>query len=157
MWVALCHWDCWAGWRCVIVIGGQGRAGWTRLRVVCAVGPRHCKWWAGLRVGGAVSSGLLGKASCGWRCHWDSGPGWRCVVVIGGQGVVWVALCRCDWWGGRRVGGAVSLGLLGRASCWWRCVIGIGGQGVVWVALCHWDRWAGCCCVIEIAGQGVVW
>ena len=33
--------------------------------------------------------------------------GWRCVIVIGGEVVVWAALCRWDWRGGRGVGGAV--------------------------------------------------
>ena len=28
-------------------------------------------------------------------------------MVIGGESVVWVALCRCDWWGGHGVGVAV--------------------------------------------------
>ena len=107
---------------------------------------------------GAVSLGLLGRASSGWRR----------VIGIGDQGVLSVALCCGDCWAGRRLGGAVSLGLLGRASsrwrcavgdCWaerrlggavslgllirasrgWRRVIGIADQGVVWVALCHWD------------------
>ena len=50
--------------------------------------------------------------------------------------------CRGDWWWACHLGGAVSLGLLGRASSGWRRVIGIAGQGVVWVALCHWDCWA---------------
>ena len=120
-----------------------------------------------------MSLGLVGRASSGWRRVFriaDQG-----VIGIGGQGVVWVALCHWDWWAGRRVGGAVSLGLVGRASCGWRCVIAIDGEGVVWVALCHWDWWAGrrvggavslrlmgkaSCgwrCVIGIAGQGVVW
>ena len=34
------------------------------------------------------------------------------------------------------VGGAVSLGLVSRASCEWRRVIRIGEQGVVWVVAC---------------------
>ena len=50
----------------------------------------------------------------------------------------------------RGVGGAVSLGLVSRASCGrrrvirigeqgmgWRRVLGIADQGVVWVAPCH--------------------
>ena len=57
-------------------------------------------------VGGAV---LLGN----W---WGGHRVVSCTVVIGGEGVVWVALCRWDWWGGRGVGGAVQLGLVGRAS-----------------------------------------
>ena len=54
--------------------------------------------------------------------------GWRCVIGIGDQGVVWAALCH--W---------VSLGLVTRVSSGRRCVIGIADQRVVWVALCHWD------------------
>ena len=42
---------------------------------------------------------------------------------IGGESVVWVALCRCDWW----------------EVVVWGCVIVIGGEGVVWVALCRCD------------------
>ena len=61
------------------------------------------------------------------------------------EGVVWVALCDWDWWAGRRVGGAVSLGWVGRASCGWRRVIGMGREGVMWVAPCHWDWWGGRC------------
>ena len=34
-----------------------------------------------------------------------------------GEGVLWVALCRCDWRGERGMGGVVPLGLVGRASC----------------------------------------
>ena len=34
---------------------------------------------------------------------------WRCAVVIGGESVVWVALCRCDWRGERGLGGVVPL------------------------------------------------
>ena len=35
------------------------------------------------------------------------------------------------------MGGAVSLRLMGKASCGWRCVIRIVRQGVEWVALCR--------------------
>ena len=58
-------------------------------------------------MGGAVSFGLVGRASCGWRR----------VIGIGGKAVVWVA--------------PVSLGLVGMVSYGWRCVIRIGGEGVV--------------------------
>ena len=37
--------------------------------------------------------------------------------MIGGEGVVWVALRHCDWQVGCRVGSAVPLGLAGRAFC----------------------------------------
>ena len=40
----------------------------------------------------------------------------RCAVVICGESVVWVAVCRWDWQGERCVGGAVVLGLVERAS-----------------------------------------
>ena len=93
-------------------------------------------------------------------------PGRRVVnlfraVGVGDGRVAWAALRRGDWWGGRRLGGAVSLKLLGTTSSGWRCLIGIAGQGVVWVALCHWDCWkkasSGRCFVMGIAGHGVVW
>ena len=79
-----------------------------------------------------------------WGLVVDVSRLWRCAVVIAGEGVVWVELCHWDCWVGRRVGTAVSLGLLigGRCvggACGWRRVIGIAGQGVVWVALCYWD------------------
>ena len=35
--------------------------------------------------------------------------------------------------------GAVSLGLLTRASSRWRRVMKIADHGVVWAAPCHWD------------------
>ena len=81
------------------------------------------------RLGGAVSLGLLTRT-------WS---GWRSVIEIGDQGIVWVALCHWDCWAGRRLGGAVSLGLLIRASCGRRRVFGIGDQGVVWAAPCLGD------------------
>ena len=66
-------------------------------------------WWArrvrcaeplGLACIGAVwPLRLAGRAWCGCRC----------AVVIGGESVVWVAQCRCDWRVGRRVGGAAPL------------------------------------------------
>ena len=68
-----------------------------------------------------------------WQRHLAASWG-----LVGGVGVVWVALFRCDW---RRVGGLVLLGSVGRVSCGWRCAVVIGGEGVVWVALCSWDWW----------------
>ena len=67
-----------------------------------------------------MSLGLLTRASS--VC-------WRCVIKIGDQGVVWAAPCHWDCWGRRHVGGAVSLGLLGRASCGRRCAV----AALVWV------------------------
>ena len=58
-------------------------------------------------------------------------------VVIGGECVVWMALCRWNLWGGRRVRNAVPLEFVGRASCRSRCAVVIGMEGVVWLALCH--------------------
>ena len=58
--------------------------------------------------------------------------------MIGGESLVWVALCRCDWRGEPGPGGAVPLG---RAWSGRRCAVVIGGESVVWVALCHWDCW----------------
>ena len=71
-------------------------------------------------MGSAVPLGLVGRASCGWRC----------AVLIDEDGVVWVAL----WLGGRRVGTVVC------RWDWWgeRCVGSCGGESVVWVELCHW-------------------
>ena len=66
-------------------------------------------------VGGAVSLGLVSRASCGRRR----------VMRIADQGVVWVTRA----WSG-----------------WRRRVIRIGEQGVVWVAPCHWD-----CCAVSLA------
>ena len=96
------------------------------MRVACAALWRGTQWQAvAIGVGrvacGAVSLGLLGRASCGWRC----------VIGIAGQGVLWVAPCHWDCWAGRRLGGAMSLGLLTRASSGWRRVMGIADHGVV--------------------------
>ena len=66
---------------------------------------------------------------------------YRCVVGIGGESVVWVALCRGDWRGERGLGGAVPWGLVGRAWSGWRSAVAIGGESVVWAALCHGVRW----------------
>ena len=56
---------------------------------------------------------MLAGVWCGWRCvimiGGERGDWWWRCAVIGGEGVVWVALCRGDWWGRRGVGGAVSL------------------------------------------------
>ena len=110
-----------------------------------------------------MSLGLLGRPSSGWRrvigiagqgvawvapCHWDCRAGRRLgrAVTLGVLGTAssgWRAPCHWDYWAGRRLGGAVSLGLLGRPSSGWRRVIGGAGHG--------WRR------VIGIAGHGVVW
>ena len=81
------------------------------------------------RVCGAVPWGLLTKASSGWRR----------VIGIADQGVLWVAPCRADCWAGRCLG-----------ASGWRRVLGIADQGVEWMA--HWDG-----VVIGIGGQGVLW
>ena len=52
-------------------------------------------------MGGAVPLGLVGRASGGLRCS----------VVIGGEAVLWVALCRCDSRGERGMGSAVPFGV----------------------------------------------
>ena len=71
-----------------------------------------------------MSLGLLTRASSGWRR----------VIGIADQGVVWVAPHHWDCSHGRRLGGTVFL------SFGWRRVIGIADQGVVWVvAPRHWD------------------
>ena len=55
-----------------------------------------------------------------------------------------MTLCRWDLRGGRRVGGAVLLGFVGRVSRGWRCAFVMCAQDVVWVALVHWDWWVAC-------------
>ena len=117
-----CRGDWW--WACRVC----GSVPWGLLVGVsrvwrCAV--RIC--WGGCCVGGAVSFGLVGWASCRWRC----------VIGIGGQGVVWVALCHWDWWGGRRVAGAVpfavscglEVGLVGSSGASTRSSQGTTGGG----------------------------
>ena len=94
------------------------------------------KAWATRRVG-AVPMGLVGKASCGWRC----------AIGIGRGGVARGPCCYWDWRGRRRVGGAVA----GKATRGWRCATGIGGEGVAWMALCHWDCLHGIACKASIA------
>ena len=44
--------------------------------------------------------------------------------MIGGESLVWVALCRCDWWGEPGLGEAVPL-----------------VESLVWAALCRCDWW----------------
>ena len=46
-----------------------------------------------------VRWGLVGRA---WSV-------WRRAVVIGGESLVWVVLCRCDWWGEPGLCGVVPL------------------------------------------------
>ena len=62
-----------------------GSGGWTRVRVVCAVGSR------------ARRGVVVNCVPWGWA------PGvsrrWRRAVAIAGQGVVWVAPCFWDCWG----------------------------------------------------------
>ena len=74
----------------------------------CAV-PLGLAWtgvaWEELCV--AVPWGLVVGVSCSMGC----------AVVIRGESVVWVALCRCVWWGERGLGSPVLLGFAGRASC----------------------------------------
>ena len=53
--------------------------------------------------------------------------GWRRVLGIADQGLVWVAPCLRDCCG---LGGAVSLGLVRRASCGWRRVFRLAHRGV---------------------------
>ena len=80
-----------------------------------------CPMRCALRIG--LDGGRLGGAF------------WRCAVVIAGESLVWVALCRCDCWG---------------AWSGWRRAVVIGGQSLVWVAPCRCDWWA------EL-GFGLVW
>ena len=58
--------------------------------------------------------------------------GWRRVLGIAADTpFVWVAPCLGDCWWACRVGGAVSWGLLTRASSGRRRVFGIADQGLV--------------------------
>ena len=90
-------------------------------------------------MGGVVPLRLLGRAWFGRRravviageslvwvalCRCESGG--RRASVSGGQSLVWAALCRCDCWGELGLGGRVPLGLLGRAWSGWRCAVVIG-------------------------------
>ena len=59
--------------------------------------------------------------------------GWRRVLGIADQGLVWVVPCLRDCWWACRVCGAVLWGLL---RCGWRRV-SVALLGVVWVAPCH--------------------
>ena len=52
-----------------------------------------CPMRCAVRIG--LDGGRLGGVLC------------RCAVVMGGESVVWVALCRGDWWGEHGVGVAV--------------------------------------------------
>ena len=107
-------------------------------------------------LGGAVPRGLVGRA-------WS---GWRSAVVIGGESVVWVALCSGDWRGERGLGGAVPWGLVGIAWSGWRCAVGIGGGAwsrcrcAVVIAV-PWGlagrAWSGWRCAVVIGGESVVW
>ena len=142
-WVPLCHGDCcWAGRvgaavPCGLLLGGL--RGW---RCAMGIAARRVAWvplchadccWAG-RVGTAVPWGLLLGGSRGCRC----------AMGIAARRVAWVALCHgdCCWAGrvplchadccwARRVSGAVSWGLLTRASSGWRRDFGIADQGLV--------------------------
>ena len=75
---------------------------------------------------------------------WGSGGWTRVRVVCAGSSRCTLGVrsggslipCRGDWRRKCRVCGAVSLGLLTRASSGLRRVIGIGREGVVWVAPC---------------------
>ena len=97
-WVALCHGDCY--WACRV----GGAVPWGLL---LGVSRRwRCAMGIAARVGGAVPWGLLLGVSRGWR---------RVLGIAGGR-VAWVAPCLGDCWWACRVGGAVSLGLLTRAS-----------------------------------------
>ena len=83
--------------------------------------------WAELCV--AAPWGFVVGVSCPTRRAFRIG-------LYRGSGGRVTALCRCDWRGERGVGGAVLLGLLGRALCGWRCAAVIGGERVLWVAVC---------------------
>ena len=89
----------------------------SRMIAVC---PMRCAFRIGLdggRLGGALyrcavviggESRVLGSA-VPWGLVGRTWSGCRNAVGIGAESVVWVALCRCDWWGGCPLGGAVPL------------------------------------------------
>ena len=92
-----------------------------------------------------AAAGCVGRVGHSALCR---GTQWQAVTMGVGRAarVARAALCHgdCCWacrlgaavpWGLlRRLGGAVSLGLVTRASSGWRRVIGIADEGVVWVA-----------------------
>ena len=121
------------GWRCAMGIAAGRVAG-------AALCHGDCWWACRVQQGGAMSLGLVTRASSGWRLVFRRVAGWRPVFGIADQGLVWVAPCL--W--ACRVGGAVPWGLLVGVSRGWRRVFGIADQGVVWVALCDGDWWWAC-------------
>ena len=141
-WVALCHGDCcWAcrvggavpwglllgvsrGWRCAMGIAAGRVAG-------AALCHGDCCWvCCGC---GAVLWGLLVGVSRGWRrvLTIAAGVSRGCAMGIAAGRVAGAALCYGDCWWACRVGGALSWGLLTRASSGWRRVFGIADQGLV--------------------------
>ena len=153
--VALCHGDCcWAGrvgaavpWglasRACRVCGVSGAVPWVGVsrgwrwamgipggRVACVALCHGDCYWA-CRVGGAVLWGLLLGVSRGCRVGGAmlltrASSGWRRVLGIADQGVVWVAPCLWELVG-------VSRG--------WRRVLGIADTAFVWVAPCLGACW----------------
>ena len=107
-------------------------------------GAALCRW--ACRVGGGVSSGLLTRASSGWRS----------VLGIADQGVVWVALFHVDCWWACHVGGAVSWGLLTQPLSGWRRVLVGVSRG--WRRALGFPTTAssGWCRVFGMADQGLV-
>ena len=99
-------------------------------------------WICGCELGAPVSwnalAGCVGRVAHAALCR---GTQWQAVTMGVGRvaHVACVALCHGDCWAARPLGGAVSWGLLTRASSGWRRIIRIGEQGLVWVAPCHWD------------------
>ena len=142
----------WCGWRCAMgIAAGQVACvalcrGDLRLgRVACVACVVLCHGdccWAG-RVGGAVPWGSASRARrvCGvggavpWGLLLGVSRGWRCAMGIAAGRVAGAALCHGDCCWACRVGGAVSLGLLTRAS--WQC----GWQPAFWRAkTAHFER-----------------
>ena len=62
---------------------------------------------------------VIGDSSC------LLGGVWRCTIGICGGRVAWMALCRWDWWRGRRMGGTVVV-FEGGVLRGWSCAIRIG-------------------------------
>ena len=90
--------------RCAVGIGGG-----------CVVSDAQCRWdWPVLGLSGGSVTSLVGIG--GRRVVSDAVRRWYWPVsglfggsVIGGEDMVWVSLCRCDWRGERGVGSSVQL------------------------------------------------
>ena len=117
----------------------RARARVGRCEIVAGAGnPWICGCELGAGFSGNAAAGCVGRVGRAALCR---GTQWQAVTMGVGRvaRAARAALCHGDCCWACRVGGAVSWGLVTRASSGRHCVIGIADQGVVWVALCHWD------------------